>query len=495
MTRRLALLATLLTAAPAAAQAPAPDFVHAHRGAHTAGGSFIYGEETMGAFRHAHLIFGSVIELDTKLTADGVPVVIHDATLERTTPCAGLVRDRTLAQLAECPVDVVGAPGGSLGGEITTRTEPIPTLADALTFVRDAGATANLEIKNVPTDADFQEGSAFADAVMDVVLASGVPAEQIILQSFWPPNLDVAESRLPGAQTALLTLGEMNAGGPVLAAARGYEWVSPAWPVDAAYVQQAHALGRRVVPYTLNTEAAVTEARDIGVDAVITDDALMARRALGIPDPGDGDLTGPQVRIRTPELVSHAFRTRVLRLKWTGSDPAGLAGYEAQLRRDDTARWRTISVGGKPAARFRAKPGAAYELRVRAQDNFGNLGSWVSKRFVVPVDDRALSFTRAWARVKRAGAWNYGVAVARRAGARATFSFTGTRLRVIGPRPARGGRLEVTVDGSTRTVSVRHRGRRERAVLFDMPLEEGRHRVTLRTAGGGPVMIDAVATS
>ena len=497
MTLRLApltaLAAVLLAASPAGA-APQPSFIQAHRGAHTLDGTFAFGEETMGSFRHAHIVLGSVVELDTKLTKDGVPVVIHDATLDRTTPCTGLVRDHTLAELAACPVDVVGSPGGSLGGAITTHTEPIPTLAQALEFVRDAGATANLEIKNVPTDADFDEGDGFANTVMDVVVATGIPAERIILQSFWPPNLDVAEARLPGAQTALLTLAQTNPGGPAFAAAHGYEWVSPAWPVDAAYVEQAHALGRKVVPYTLNTRADVEAALAARVDALITDDALMARRVLGIPDPGTGDLTGPTVRITTPELVSDTFRTRSLRLRWRADDPAGLGGFEAQLRRAGKRRWRTISVGGRPYARLVARAGTAYELRVRAQDNFGNLGEYAYKTFTVPVDERALGLSRAWARVKRRAAWNYGVARANRTGATAKHAFTGTRLRVIGPRLRRGGRLEIRVDGVRRSVSVRGRG--ERAVLFDSgTLDAGRHRVVVRALGGGPVMLDAIATS
>jgi glycerophosphoryl diester phosphodiesterase len=500
MTSRLpaALLLALLLAAPAAAaqEPPAPSFIHAHRGAHTLAGSFEFGEETLSSFRHAQIVLGSVIELDAKLTADGVPVVIHDATLDRTTPCTGEVRSRTLAQLAECPVDVLGSPGGSLGGIPTERSEPIPTLAEALSFVRESGATANLEIKNVPTEADFDEGDDFAHAVMDVVIESGVPVDRIILQSFWPQNLDVAEERLPGAQTALLTQGQLNPGGSAFAAANGYEWVSPAWPVDAAYVTRAHAAGRRVVPYTLNTPADVEQARAIGVDAVITDDPLMARRALGIPDPVSGDITGPTVTIRTPELVSKEFRTRTLRLKWRGEDPAGLAGFEAQLRRAGARRWRTISLGGRPAARFVAKPGASYDLRVRAQDNFGNLGEYDTLTFTVPVDERARSvrLSSAWRRVKRANAWHYAVARASRRGATASLSFTGTRLRVIGPRLARGGRFEVAVDGVRRTISTRGRG--ERRVLFDSgPLTAGRHRMTLRTLGGGSVMLDAFATS
>jgi hypothetical protein len=285
-----------------------------------------------------------------------------------------------------------------------------------------------------------------------------------------------------------------------MAEAAGNEWVSPAWPVDADYVQAAHAAGVKVVPYTLNTREDIVAAVAAGVDAVITDDALMARRALGIPDsdpePGEGDVTGPVVEIRTPELVSHEFRSRTLRLRWRAEDPAGLGGYEAQLRRAGGSGWRPISLGGRPARRYVAHEGMTYDLRVRAQDNFGNLGDWAQKAFTVPLDERAkpIRLTRAWARVKRSGAWNAGVARTARAGAKASLDFTGSRVRVIGPLLPKGGRLQVRLDGARRVFSVRGRG--ERHVLFDSGvMAPGDHHLEIRSRGGGPVMLDAIAPS
>ena len=500
MTLRLAPLATLLALltapAVAAAEAPDPSFVHAHRGAHTIAGEFRFGEETLSAFRQAHEGLGSVLELDAKLTRDKVPVVFHDDTLDRTTPCVGDLRTRRLAQLDNCPVDVLGSPGGSLGGVPTTATEPIPTLEQALEYARDAGATVNLEIKNVPTDSDFDDTDAYANAVMDVVVESGFPADRLIVQSYWPPNLDVAKERLPGVQTAFLTLTSLNHAGPGAAASNGYDWVSPEWPVDADYVEQAHSAGRKVVPYTLNTPADVLAAYQAGVDAVITDDPLMARRALGIPDPGTGDTTGPVVTLRTREATWRKNRSRVIDLRWTGTDPDGLAGYEAQIRRLGATRWRMVSRGGRPAIDFKAKAGRVYELRVRAQDDRGNLGEYTVGRLTVPIDERhrVIRLDRDARRVKRRSAWNGRLAIARRRGAIARTRLTCARVRVIGPLLRRGGRLAVTIDGERETVSVRGRG--VRRTLFDSgTLDVGRHRISVRSLGGGPVALDALACS
>ena len=380
---RALLAAMLLGTTPAAAQAPDPSFVQAHRGAHTVGGDHVFGEETMASFQHAHLVLGSVIELDTKLTKDRVPVVIHDATLDRTTTCEGRVADTTMEELADCRVDVLGAPFGSLGSEPTKRRQRIPTLEQALAFVRLSGATANLEIKNIPTELDYDSTPAFAETVMDVVLASGIPPERIILQSFWPPNLDVAERRMPGAQTAFLTLGQMNAGGPSTAASKGYEWVSPQWPVDAAYVQQAHGLGRKVVPYTLNTLEDVQAAQAAGVDAVITDDPTMARRAIGLADPA------------MPWRLKARWRnrggtTRLRSMKVTRVTPGGVIDIACVAKRCPfgskelaTRRLGTVKLTRR-LRKLRMRPGDAVRVRLHTPGAIGRAVSFVAQRRGAP---------------------------------------------------------------------------------------------------------------
>jgi glycerophosphoryl diester phosphodiesterase len=275
----VALLITLacLVAAAAAASKPA---IHAHRGGALVNGKPTYPENTMPAFKQA-ANNRLVLELDVKLTKDRVPVVIHDATLDRVTPCTGEVVDRTLAQLSHCKVDVLGAeetlrqlPRGD------RRRAPVPKLTQVLALLKRTGRKANIEIKNIPTDPDFDSTDAFARTVCDVIKRSGVPQRQLIIQSFFPPNLDVAKQRLPGADLSLLTLGILNDAGIDQADNNGYDWVSPQWPVSLDYVNRAHAKGLRVVPYTIDKAADIRGAAAVGVDALITNDPLRARRVL-----------------------------------------------------------------------------------------------------------------------------------------------------------------------------------------------------------------------
>jgi len=263
----LALGALLAVCSPALAAVPG---IHAHRGGTVVNGKPKFGEEShlayKGAARH-----GFVLEVDAKLTKDGVPVAIHDATLDRTTNCTGEVRSYTAHGLRACRTDF---PAG--------RPTPIMTIKALLEFAKRTGSRVNLEIKNVPGDPDYDPTPAYANKVMDAVLASRIPRGQLIVQSFIAGNLDVARQRLPGVTTSLLAVQAINEPYLQAAADNHYDLISPEWPVTADYVSRAHGMGLDVVPFTLNTVSAVRAARSAHVDALITDDPLMAARALGL---------------------------------------------------------------------------------------------------------------------------------------------------------------------------------------------------------------------
>lgn len=269
--RSLIVALAILAAMPAAAAAELE--IHAHRGGPlaTVDGEVraVLPEESLRAFEQAHRD-GYVIELDAKVTKDGVPVLMHDATLDRTTDCSGLVRDHTAAELASCRIDVLGTAGVTADNPEIDR---IPRLDDVLQWAKESGARLNLEIKNVPTDADFDPTPAFALAVLAVMDASGLPKEQMLVQSFWPPNLDLAQ--LDGWRTALLTLNAMNQGGPAFATARGYDVVSPEWPLQDDLLPGA--FDKPVVPWTLNEPADIEAALARGVDGIISDNPGLVR--------------------------------------------------------------------------------------------------------------------------------------------------------------------------------------------------------------------------
>jgi glycerophosphoryl diester phosphodiesterase len=248
--------------------------IQAHRGGSFVDGRATYPEATMPAFRAAAKA-GFVLEFDIQMTKDGVPIVMHDDTLDRTTVCTGAVADRTATDIVKhCRTDRLGSPGSALGSKRTRKRIPVPTLAQVLALVKKTGASASIELKQFDPDGNTAR-----------VLASGlrkarVPLSKVIVQSFFPPNLAAAQAAMPGVATSTLTLKVAEATSIQAAVDAGSVWASPESPVDAAYVQAAHAAGRKVAAWTLDKGDDVRAAQAAGVDAVITDDPYMARRVL-----------------------------------------------------------------------------------------------------------------------------------------------------------------------------------------------------------------------
>lgn len=277
--RRLLVLACLLVPITPSAASP---LVVAHRGGPLDEGRPVRAENTLPAFKRAAKQ-GWVLEFDISLTKDGQAVVIHDDKVDRTTDCTGLVKDFTAAQLrAQCRVDVLGST--DVTAPIPEGDRPVvPTLDEVLAVAAQYDVSISPEIKNIPPTTqdellvadDFDpDPRGFATTVSNALLASGFPQERMVVQSFWPPNLEVARTILPRAELSFLTLEQTNDPGPEFALARGFAWISPGFGsgLNPTYVERAHAYGRRVTVYTPNSEDDIRTAVSTGVDAIISDD-------------------------------------------------------------------------------------------------------------------------------------------------------------------------------------------------------------------------------
>lgn len=246
--------------------------VEAHRGGSVVDGRPAYPESTLPAFRAAARR-DERVELDLRTTSDGVLVVLHDATLDRTTVCRGPVADVTAAQLRlQCPTDRLGSPGSAEGSRPTRQRIPVPTLAELLAYMHRSGLRATVEIKDHPRTT--------ATALARAVDRSGVPVGQLEVHSFLPAAVAAVRRDIPGVATSSITTRRDQPVAIARALKLGTETISPQWPVDAAFVRRAHAAGLRVVPWTLDAPTQVRAAARAGVDTVMTDDPTMARRVL-----------------------------------------------------------------------------------------------------------------------------------------------------------------------------------------------------------------------
>ncbi|MGC3985985.1 MAG: glycerophosphodiester phosphodiesterase [Pseudorhodoferax sp.] len=232
---------------------PYPAWV-AHRGA-----GKLAPENTLAAFRlgaaHGYRMF----ECDVKLSADGVPFLLHDATLERTTDGQGTAGDKPWGELAQ--LDAGGWHSRAYAGE------PLATLAGIARFCLANGLLLNIEIKPTP-GAEAATGAAVADAA--AALWAGQPV-QPLLTSFQVASLQAAQAAQPALPRGLL-LDELTDDWAQTAAGLGCQLLvcrHSLW--TAGLVQQARAAGLRMASYTVNDEAEAQRLRALGEHTVITD--------------------------------------------------------------------------------------------------------------------------------------------------------------------------------------------------------------------------------
>jgi glycerophosphoryl diester phosphodiesterase len=114
--------------------------VIAHRGASAA-----RPENTLAAFELAVLLGADAIELDVHLSADGIPVVIHDPTLDRTTDLRGSVSRYTLTELRKVDAGARFTVDGGLTFPFRLQGVQVPTLAEVLAAFPDMPLLVDLK--------------------------------------------------------------------------------------------------------------------------------------------------------------------------------------------------------------------------------------------------------------------------------------------------------------------------------------------------------------
>lgn len=234
----------------------AKPYVMAHRGNRTA-----CPENTLASFRRALKDGADVLETDLWLSADGVFVCIHDATLDRTTDGEGPVEARTVAGLKALSASC---------GRPEFAAERIPTLAEVAALLPPDRGLA-LELKS-DRFLDPEVGRRLAEELS----ALGVVDRSVVL-SFSRARLDATRIGAPGLPAGWITLKEPRP-------AHGVELLGPFWPLlllNPFYVALAHRRGQVVAPLDPAPDARLWLYRLLDCDAVLTDDPATTIRQLG----------------------------------------------------------------------------------------------------------------------------------------------------------------------------------------------------------------------
>lgn len=232
---------------------PYPRWV-AHRGAGQLAPENTLAALALGA-AHGYRMF----ECDVKLSADGVPFLLHDSTLERTTSGQGVAGHTAWAELAALDAGSWHSPAHA--------GERLPTLAQVAAWCRQSGVLANLEIKPSP-GTDELTGREVARSAAHEWAAEATPP---LLTSFKPDALAGAQATAPQLPRGLL-LESLWPGWLDTARQLGCVAVvchHPLW--TEASMAEARRAGLHTLAYTVNDEATASRLRALGIDGLITD--------------------------------------------------------------------------------------------------------------------------------------------------------------------------------------------------------------------------------
>jgi len=226
----------------------------AHRG-----GGLLAPENTLAALRHARNLGFEGVEFDVKLAADGVPVLLHDDTLDRTTDGSG--------PLADIRFDVVTQldAGSWFANEFSG--ESVPAFAAATALCKETGLWANVEIKPC-AGREYETGRIVAR--MAKLLWSGATLPPL-LSSFSVDALSAALAEAPELPRALLCSEIPDDWAQVLARLDCVALHVAFDQLSATAVAAIQATRRGVLAFTVNDPLDAVDLIEMGVDALVTD--------------------------------------------------------------------------------------------------------------------------------------------------------------------------------------------------------------------------------
>ncbi|HYO81186.1 MAG TPA: glycerophosphodiester phosphodiesterase [Bryobacteraceae bacterium] len=263
------LIVIVLAAAMVLEAAPRKVLVHGHRGARA-----VFPENTLPAFEHAIAAGADVLELDLAVTKDNVLVVTHDPVINSTL-CKGPrenppIRELTLEQVRQYDCGSIRHP--AYPKQRTVPGATIPTLDEVLALADKGTFDFNIETKIFRHAPEYTPPpEEFVKLLLEAVKKRNLQ-KRVILQSFDFRTLHAMRKLGPGIRLAALYEGQPKDFADIAEEAHA-RIVAPQFRlVSKERVEQAHAAGLQIIPWTANNPEDWELLLAAGVDAIITDD-------------------------------------------------------------------------------------------------------------------------------------------------------------------------------------------------------------------------------
>ncbi len=314
--------------------------VIAHRG-----GAGMAPENTLAAFNNAVEVQADFFELDVRISSDDSLVIMHDASVDRTTDGTGTLVSMTYQQLRQLDA------GSWFGPEFAG--EHIPTLRESLMVALNSenGIGVVIEIKS--------SDESVPGAIVDLVQELGMQ-DHVIVSSFNLSQITTVKSLDATIPVQLFgTIAESHI--DQVAAIDG-EWVGTGGEITGTLIDYAHSKDVLLNAWTLNSAATMVPAIDSGVDAITTDYPALAFIAMDDTEPSDVVLSSA-----IPE------ETRIT-LQWEAAmdNESGIAGYD--IFRDENPGATTLLVSVEEVTEYVDETymeSAQYYYRVKAKNPAG----------------------------------------------------------------------------------------------------------------------------
>ena len=216
----------------------------------------------MAAFKKAVELGAESIELDIRLSKDGIPVICHDAKIKRTSNGTDFIHDMTLQELKQ--YDFGSWYDASFAGE------RIPTLEEVLIFLKDHDTRINIEIKNGPI---IQDG--IEKKMLDLVYQYGFE-DRVWISSFDHQSLKRVEALDQHIKIGfifhmnLINLFDYidNTGITPYSIHPNYFYITE------EMIAEAHKRGYKVFAYTVDDITVGKKYFDMGIDGMVTNKPL-----------------------------------------------------------------------------------------------------------------------------------------------------------------------------------------------------------------------------
>lgn len=232
--------------------------IFAHRGS-----KGHYPENTMLAFKEATRARIDGIELDIHMTKDNVLVVIHDATLNRTTTGTGYIKDHTLAEIRKYSAGAKFAEFKHY--DPSWDQELVPTLAEALALFKEHDLEVNIELKTYEVEYPGIEA-----AMLKVVTELGYNKRKIVYSSFHLPTILRIQQLDKSAKVAWLLENFIPM--PVdYIKTIGLEALHMDKKIVLANPEYWKPIAKQLRVWTVNESAEMKTLIEMGVAAIITD--------------------------------------------------------------------------------------------------------------------------------------------------------------------------------------------------------------------------------